>query len=240
MAAIASRRSATRTSSSTTLTRVSRWWSHSSSRLPRIPTSSRSSRRSTAPASSPRSSRADRRGRGGQVGHRRHRAQGPVRRRAEPDVGERAGARGRPGRLRLHRLEDSCQGVDGRPARGEGLPHLLPLRHGQLSPGHRRIYTDLSYFTAEPKTGRDVAKLFNYITGYLEPRNLEQLVLSPAQLRAELIKLIDAEIAAKAAGKPAGMWAKMNSLVDPSMIDKLYEASAAGVRSTSSCAAYAA
>jgi len=100
---------------------------------------------------------------------------------------------------------------------------------GNYHPVTAKIYTDLSYFTAEPKTGRDAAKLFNYITGYLEPRNLKHLVLSPAQLRSELIKLIDAEIAAKTEGRPAGLWAKMNSLVDPMIIDKLYEASAAGV-----------
>ncbi len=100
---------------------------------------------------------------------------------------------------------------------------------GNYHPVTAKIYTDLSYFTAEPKTGRDAAKLFNYITGYLDPRNLKQLVLSPAQLRNELIRLIDAEIAAKKAQKPAGIWAKMNSLVDPIIIDKLYEASAAGV-----------
>ncbi len=100
---------------------------------------------------------------------------------------------------------------------------------GNYHPVTAKIYTDLSYFTAEPKTGRDAAKLFNYITGYLDPRNLKQLVLSPAQLRNELIRLIEAEIAAKTAGKPAGIWAKMNSLVDPIIIDKLYEASAAGV-----------
>ncbi|HEY7004989.1 MAG TPA: RNA degradosome polyphosphate kinase [Sphingomicrobium sp.] len=100
---------------------------------------------------------------------------------------------------------------------------------GNYHPLTAKIYTDLSYFTAEPKTGRDAAKLFNYITGYLEPKNLKQLVISPAQMRPELIKLIDAEIAAKRDGRPAGVWAKMNSLVDPIIIDKLYEASAAGV-----------
>src|SRR6476646_2172989 len=68
---------------------------------------------------------------------------------------------------------------------------------GNYHPVTARIYTDLSYFTGDQKLGRDVAKLFNYITGYLEPRNLKLLVLSPAQLRAELIRLIDAEIAAK-------------------------------------------
>ena len=100
---------------------------------------------------------------------------------------------------------------------------------GNYHPLTARIYTDLSYFTADAKSGRDAAKLFNYITGYLEPRNLKQLVISPAQMRPELIKLIDIEIANTRAGKPSGIWAKMNALVDPAIIDKLYEASAAGV-----------
>jgi polyphosphate kinase len=100
---------------------------------------------------------------------------------------------------------------------------------GNYHPVTAKIYTDLSYFTANPQIGRDVAKLFNYITGYLEPRNLKQLVISPPQMRPELIKLIDAEIANARAGKPSGVWAKMNSLVDPAIIEKLYEASNAGV-----------
>lgn len=100
---------------------------------------------------------------------------------------------------------------------------------GNYHPVTARIYTDLSYFTANPVTGRDAAKLFNYITGYLEPRNLKQLVISPQGMRNELIKLVDAEIAAAKAGKPSGIWAKVNSLVDPIIIDKLYDASKAGV-----------
>jgi len=100
---------------------------------------------------------------------------------------------------------------------------------GNYHPVTAKIYTDLSYFTADAKTGRDAAKMFNYITGYLEPRNLKLLVLSPASLRATLLKLVDAEIANAKAGKPSGIWAKMNALVDTVIIDKLYEASAAGV-----------
>jgi polyphosphate kinase len=100
---------------------------------------------------------------------------------------------------------------------------------GNYHPVTAKIYTDLSYFTADAKTGRDAAKMFNYITGYLEPRNLKLLVLSPATLRNELIKLVDAEIANAKAGRPSGIWAKMNSLVDPAIIEKLYQASAAGV-----------
>jgi polyphosphate kinase len=100
---------------------------------------------------------------------------------------------------------------------------------GNYHPVTARIYTDLSYFTADAKIGRDAAKLFNYITGYLEPRNLKQLIISPTQMRPELIRLIDAEIASAKAGKPSGIWAKMNALVDPPIIEKLYEASAAGV-----------
>jgi polyphosphate kinase len=100
---------------------------------------------------------------------------------------------------------------------------------GNYHPVTARSYTDLSYFTVDPKLGRDAAKMFNYITGYLEPKNLKQLVISPQSLRAELVRLVDLEIAAARDGRPSGIWAKMNSLVDPIMIEKLYEASAAGV-----------
>ena len=100
---------------------------------------------------------------------------------------------------------------------------------GNYHPVTARIYTDVSYFTADARIGRDAAKLFNYITGYLEPKNLRQLVISPQGMRPELLRLIDAEIAAAKAGKPSGIWAKLNSLVDPIIIDKLYDASSAGV-----------
>ena len=101
---------------------------------------------------------------------------------------------------------------------------------GNYHPVTARIYTDLSYFTADAQTGRDVTKMFNFITGYLEPRNLKKLVLSPNQMRTELIRLIEVEMEHARKGKPAEIWAKMNSLVDPTVIDKLYEASGVGVK----------
>jgi polyphosphate kinase len=100
---------------------------------------------------------------------------------------------------------------------------------GNYHPVTARIYTDLSFFTADPRAGRDAAQMFNYITGYIEPRNLEMLVMSPHGLRDTLTQLIDQEMAHARIGKRGAIWAKMNSLVDPAIIEKLYAASAAGV-----------
>jgi len=112
---------------------------------------------------------------------------------------------------------------------GQGYKTYCHFGTGNYHPVTARIYTDLSFFTADPRAGRDAAQLFNYITGYVEPERLDMITMSPLNMRAHLSQLIDAEIAAARAGAPSGVWAKMNSLVDPGIIDKLYEASAAGV-----------
>ena len=100
---------------------------------------------------------------------------------------------------------------------------------GNYHPTTAKIYTDLSYFTASRRAARDAAKLFNLTTGYVKPKNLELLTLSPSGLRDKILALINAEIANAREGKPSAVWAKMNSLVDTQVIEKLYEASEAGV-----------
>jgi len=110
---------------------------------------------------------------------------------------------------------------------------LLSYMHfgtGNYHPVTAKIYTDLSFFTADQALARDANKMFNYLTGYIEPLGLEKLVLSPFSLRDSLMGLIDREIKFAKAGKPAAIWVKLNSLLDSKIIDKLYEASQSNVK----------
>ncbi|MCK0169769.1 RNA degradosome polyphosphate kinase [Aliiroseovarius sp. S1123] len=113
---------------------------------------------------------------------------------------------------------------------GDELVTYTHYGTGNYHPITARIYTDLSLFTCDTALGRDATRVFNYLSGYAEPQSLENLSISPLDLKSTLIKRINEEAEHAKAGKPAQIWAKMNSLVEPDVIDALYEASQAGVK----------
>ncbi|MEM1364620.1 MAG: RNA degradosome polyphosphate kinase [Pseudomonadota bacterium] len=109
------------------------------------------------------------------------------------------------------------------------LRSYVHLGTGNYHPITAKIYTDLSLFTANETIATDVGLVFNHITGYAKPKDVKELVVSPFDMRRRILELTDAEIAAAREGRPAQIMMKMNSLVDPEIIDRLYKASAAGV-----------
>jgi len=113
---------------------------------------------------------------------------------------------------------------------GEGFRTYCHFGTGNYHPVTAKVYTDMSFFTANPSLGRDAARMMNFVTGYVEPKDLELIRIAPLDLREELYARIDAEIAHAKAGRPSGIWLKCNQLTDKGMIDRLYAASEAGVQ----------
>ncbi|MDA9100229.1 RNA degradosome polyphosphate kinase [Planktomarina sp.] len=101
---------------------------------------------------------------------------------------------------------------------------------GNYHPITAQTYTDVSLFTRDAALGRDATKVFNYLSGYAQPKTLENISISPLSLKSTLLERIASEKTNARKGKPAAIWAKMNSLIDADVIDALYAAGQAGVK----------
>jgi polyphosphate kinase len=113
---------------------------------------------------------------------------------------------------------------------GKKLRSYVHFGTGNYHPNTARVYTDLSFFTCDPALCHEAARVFNYLTGYAPPKAFRELTVSPLTMRRDLLGLVEQEVKHARAGRPAQIWAKMNSLNDPELIDALYYASQEGVK----------
>ena len=113
---------------------------------------------------------------------------------------------------------------------GDRLVTYTHYGTGNYHPITARVYTDVSLFTCDAALGRDATKVFNYLSGYAQPKTLENIAISPLSLQSTLLERIKTEASNAKDGKPAAIWAKMNSLIDADVIDALYAAGQAGVK----------
>src|SRR5205809_7028084 len=112
----------------------------------------------------------------------------------------------------------------------DGIRRYLHLGTGNYNPNTARLYTDLSLFTCRPDFGEDATNLFNLLTGICQFPGTRKLIVAPFELRERVLALIQREAQHAANGLPARIVAKMHALVDPGVIEALYQASQAGVK----------
>lgn len=112
----------------------------------------------------------------------------------------------------------------------DGLRSYVHVSTGNYNPRTATVYADVGLLTCAPEFGQDAAELFNYLTGYSRQEEWRRFLVAPASLRIRLLQLIEREKQTALQGGEGHVIAKMNSLVDPPLIEALYDASQAGVR----------